>query len=77
VFREKAVEKQARNFDLLLAALPKKVQDQVMDVIDKMLANIPYDSLKAHLMGTHTLSDQEKMDVVFKMEPWMRFSLGG
>jgi hypothetical protein len=49
-FREKSVDKQARNFDLLLAALPKKVQDQMMDVIDNVLADVPYDTSKARFL---------------------------
>jgi hypothetical protein len=38
-----------------VAALPKKVQDQTMDVIDNVLADVPYDTLKARLLGAHTL----------------------
>ncbi len=48
------MDKQARNFDLLLAALLEKVLDQVMDAVVNMLE-------------THTLSYQEKLDILLKM----------
>jgi len=68
-FSEKAVDKQARKFVLLLAALPEKVLDQMIDVVDNMPADFPYNVLKARLLETLMLSDQEKFDILFKMEP--------
>ncbi len=71
-FREKAIISQWRRFDLLLAAMPGKILDQVMDMvgnITKMPEDFPYDMLKACLMETHTLSDHEKLDVLYKSEP--------
>jgi hypothetical protein len=68
-FREKAMDKQARKFDRLLVALPEKVLDQGMDVVDNVPADFPYNTLKARLLETHTMLDQEKLDVLFKMEP--------
>ncbi len=43
--------------------------DQVMDVVDNVPEDFPYDMLKTRLLETHTLSDHEKMDVLFKSEP--------
>jgi hypothetical protein len=52
---------QQRRFDLLLAAMPEKIL--IMDIVED------YDTLKACLLETHTLSDQEKMNILFKSEP--------
>jgi hypothetical protein len=52
---------QRRRFDLLLAAMPEKIL--IMDIVED------YDNLKARLLETHTLSDQEKMNILFKSEP--------
>jgi hypothetical protein len=68
-FRQKAVDSQRKMFDLLLAALPEKVLDQVMDVVANIPEDFPYDTLKARLLETHTLSDLEKLDVLFRTEP--------
>jgi hypothetical protein len=37
-----------------------------MDVVKNMPEDCPYDTLKARLLETHTLSDQEKMGISFK-----------
>ncbi len=60
--------RQARNFDLLLASLLEKVLDQVMDVVDNVPADFPYDTWKDLLLENHTLPDQEKLEVLFKIE---------
>jgi hypothetical protein len=39
------------------------------DVVDNMRKDFPYYTLKARLLETHMLSDQEKLDVLFKFEP--------
>ncbi len=49
--------------------MPEKIMDQVMDVVDNVPEDFPYDMLKARLLETHTLSGHEKMDVLFKSEP--------
>ncbi len=49
---------QQRRFDLLLAAMPEKIL--VMDIVENMPDDYPYDTLKARLLDTHTLPDQEK-----------------
>jgi hypothetical protein len=51
--------------------MPEKIPDQIMDVV---AGNVPEDflyvTLKAprRLLETRTLSDEEKMDVLFKSE---------
>jgi hypothetical protein len=67
-FREKAIISQRRRFDLLLAALPERVLDQVMDVVDNISEDFPYDILKSRLLETHTLSDHEKLEILYKSE---------
>jgi hypothetical protein len=58
---------QQRRFDLLLAAMPEKIL--VMDIVENMPEDYPYDTLKARLQEIHTLSYQEKMNILFKSEP--------
>jgi hypothetical protein len=67
-FREKNIISQRRRFDFLLAALPERVLDQVMDVVDNISEDFPYDVLKSRLLETHTLSDHEKLEVLYKSE---------
>ena len=68
-FREKAIISQRRRFDLLLAAMPEKILDQVMDVVDNIPEDFPYDTLKSRLLESHTLSDHEKLEILYKSEP--------
>jgi hypothetical protein len=68
-FCEKAVNSQRRHFDLLLAAIPEKILDNIMDVVDNIPEDFRYHTLKSRLLATHTLSDQEKLDVLFKSKP--------
>jgi hypothetical protein len=55
--------------NLLLAAIPEKILDQIKDVVDKVPKDFPYDLFNAHFLEAQTLSDQEKMDVLFKSVP--------
>jgi hypothetical protein len=68
-FREKAIISQRRWFDLLLTALPEKVLDQVMDVVDSVPEDFSCDTLKSHLLESHTLSIHEKLEVLNESEP--------
>jgi hypothetical protein len=68
-FREKAIISQWRRFDLLLAAMPEKILDQVMDVVDNIPEDFPYDILKSRLLETHTLCNHEKLEILNKSEP--------
>jgi hypothetical protein len=68
-FREKAIIFQRRRFDLLLATLPEKIRDQVMEVVDNVPEDFPYDTLKSRLLETRTLSDHEKLEILYKSEP--------
>jgi hypothetical protein len=47
---KKAIISQWRRSNLLLVAMPEKKLDQVMDMVDKMLEDFPYDTLKASLL---------------------------
>ncbi len=61
VAMEKGNISQRRRFDLLLAAMPEKILDQVMDMVDNVSEDFSYDTLKSLLLETHTLSDHEKL----------------
>jgi hypothetical protein len=110
-FIEKIVVSEWGQFDLLLAAIQKKILDQIifgglphigkiciensqllpnnparqlyrytsvlieaavpieiMDLVENMLEDFPYDTLKACLLEMHTLSDQKKMDFFFQVQ---------
>jgi hypothetical protein len=62
-FREKAVVYQRHRFYLLLGAMPEKILDQIIDVVENVPEDFTYGTLKARLLKTHNLSDQEKMDI--------------
>jgi hypothetical protein len=47
----------------------EKVLDQIMDVVDNILEDFPCDTLKSRLLETHTLSDHEKLIVLYQSEP--------
>jgi hypothetical protein len=40
-----------------------------MDVVDNIPEDFPYDTLKSRLLETHTLSDHEKLEILYKSEP--------
>jgi hypothetical protein len=68
-FCKKAVTSQQQRFYFLLAAIPEKILDNIMDVADSVTEDFPYNVLKSWLLETQTMSDQEKLDVLFKSEP--------
>jgi hypothetical protein len=39
-----------------------------MDVVDSIPEDFPYDTLKSRLLETHTLSDHEKLEILYKSE---------
>jgi hypothetical protein len=41
---------------------------QLMDIANNLPAEFPFDTLMARFLNTHTLLDQEDLDVLFKME---------
>jgi hypothetical protein len=49
--------------------MPEKVLDQMMDAVDNIPEDFPYDTRKSCLLEAHILSDHEKIDVLFKSEP--------
>jgi hypothetical protein len=46
-FRETAANSQRRRLDLLLADMSEKILDQIMDVVENVPEDFPYDRLKA------------------------------
>jgi hypothetical protein len=65
-FRLKHVDTEQEQSDHLLAALPEEVLAQVMDVIEDLPEDTPYTTLKDRLLETHTLSNFEKLEQLFK-----------
>jgi hypothetical protein len=49
--------------------MPEKILDQVMNVVDNIPEDFPYDTLKSRLLQSHTLSDHEKLEILYKSEP--------
>jgi hypothetical protein len=49
--------------------MPEKILDQVMDVVDNIPEDFPYDTLKYRLLESHTLFDHEKLEILYKSEP--------
>ncbi len=49
--------------------MPEKILDQVMDVVDNISEDFPLDTLKSRLLESHTLSDHEKLEILYKSEP--------
>ncbi len=62
-------------FDLLLPAISDTTLAQVMDIINNILANNPFEVLNLRLLEAHELSDQEKMDACSSWDPWEIASL--
>jgi hypothetical protein len=65
-FRLKHADTEQEQSDHLLAALPEEVLAQVMDVIEDLPEDTPYFTLKERLLETHTLSNFEKLEQLFK-----------
>jgi hypothetical protein len=57
---------QRRRFDLLLAVMPEKILDQVMEMVDNIPEDFPYDTLKTSLLEARTLS---KLEILYKSMP--------
>jgi hypothetical protein len=55
---------------IFLAAMTENVQDQVMGVVDNVPEDFPYNTLNSRLLKTYNLSDHEKLDVLYKSEPF-------
>ncbi len=50
--------------------MTENVQDQVIGVVDNVPEDFPYNTLESRLLETHNLSDHEKLDVLYKSEPF-------
>jgi hypothetical protein len=65
-FRLKNVDDEQEQSDHLLAALSEEVLAQAMDVMEYLPEDMPYSTLKEQLLETHTLSNFEKLELLFK-----------
>jgi hypothetical protein len=65
-FRLKHVDTEQEQLDYLLSALPEEILAPVMDVLEDLPEDTPYSTLKERLLKTHTLSNFEKLEQLFK-----------
>ncbi len=54
MFWEKAAVSQRQRFDLILAAMPEKILDRIMDMVDNLPEDFPHDTLKARLLWVNS-----------------------
>jgi hypothetical protein len=75
-FRTSNITSQRVMFDLLVAALPEKNLSQVIDIIKNIPAINPFEVLLLRLLEAHVLSEQEKMDALFRSTLHLEFFAG-
>jgi hypothetical protein len=64
------IKDEQQQFDHLLSSLGDNVLADILDAIDEAGQSAqPYTELKARLLETHVLSDFERLEILFKMEP--------
>jgi hypothetical protein len=69
-FRLHNIGDEQRRFDHLLSSLGDETISEILDAIDDAGGSeTPYTILKGRLLETHVLSDFEKLEVLFKLEP--------
>jgi hypothetical protein len=69
-FRLKGIDDTQAKYDHLLSSLGDDVITDVLDVIERAgRDDDPYEFLKERLLETHSLSNFEKLDLLFKCEP--------
>jgi hypothetical protein len=56
-------------FDLLVTTFPETTLAQVMDIINNIPLNNPFEVLKLRLLEALLLSNQENMDASFQLGP--------
>jgi hypothetical protein len=56
-------------FDHLVGALPKSSIRLVMDTLESPDTDRPYSALKQRLLASHELSEFQRIELLFKMEP--------
>ena len=68
-FRSGGVELEQHCFDLLVGAMSMDSIGQVIDLIENPPDVLPYSTLKAKLLMAHQLTDYQRLEVMFQMEP--------
>jgi hypothetical protein len=68
-FRIRNITSEVDRFDHLVGALPKSFVRLVMDALESPDADRPYYALKQCLLASHELSEFQRIELLFKMEP--------
>jgi hypothetical protein len=68
-FRIRNITSEVDRFDHLVGALPKSSVRLVMDTLESLDADQPYSALKQRLLASHELSEFQRIELLFKMEP--------
>jgi len=68
-FRLRGIYDQQTMFDHVLGALPPEMVGQILDIVDQVPEENPYNYFKQRLLTSHQMSDYEKFDKLVKMEP--------
>jgi hypothetical protein len=68
-FRLKNITAESVKFDLLVSSLPRESIRQVLDVVEAPHETTPYTSLKQRLLAAHELTDFQRIEKLFQMEP--------
>jgi hypothetical protein len=68
-FRLKNISSETIKFDLLVGSLPRESIRQVLDVVERPHEDTPYTSLKERLLAAHELTDFQRIEKLFQMEP--------
>jgi hypothetical protein len=68
-FRLKNIQCEAVKFDVLVGSLPRDAIRRVLEVVERPDEEAPYTSLKDRLLSLHELTDFQRIEKLFQMEP--------
>jgi hypothetical protein len=68
-FRLRNVTEEAEMYDHLVGSLPRSSVRLVLDLLERLDVNTPYTSLKRRLLASHELTDFQRIEKLFQLEP--------
>jgi hypothetical protein len=68
-FRLRNVTDEAEKYDHLVGSLPRNSVGLVLDLLEQADATTPYTSLKHRLLAAHELTDFQRIEKLFQLEP--------
>jgi hypothetical protein len=68
-FRLRNVTEEAEMYDHLVGSLPRSSVRLVLDLLERPDVNTPYTSLKRRLLASHELTDFQRIEKLFQLEP--------